>query len=591
MECVPQQQRLSLRWYLILFGFSAAVGLLVLWRYPVIYGGDPIIRLTNWEHLRLAYQLPLFQVLVHLATRITPDPFFLRLVLVLVSALGACGMARLAAAAFGAESGIYAGLLFASSHFLIFLGSAPYQEVLELTLLFWGLALIFGRSPRAVQAAGYLLLAAACLTRYEAWFAALAAALVRLIQCRPRPLAALRLALPFAIGPLAWIILNHGFSPGGTILFDPAFRPARLWRIPYLLGASLNHTTSVVAVLALVGFWIWWRDPERKRHAGVVETLLLAAVFFLLALPLTAHGMEPDYDRYVTNREVHFLLPCWFLMAAAGLRWLRGRMPAVLAVPAASAVLVFLVTFAYEGYATKRILDQSVNEGNLQLDFALAQMLSTRLDPTQTALIFARPLPPEQTQHFLELIRRRQGEAGVRAARQMMASINIWPFDYARIWVHAPRLREQLVRAQQADGWAPGSAALAIVFDDYTPENPAEQALLERVQGVATASERYLPLLPERAGATVYFLSRGSVHALPSPALPLHGWAPVRCRIPAPLRSSFYVGVPTPGSSFSVGGDPLAGGLSPARLPARGRNQRPADSGKRRVKFPHFFAG
>ena len=75
MECGPQQQRLSLRWYLILFGFSVAVGLLVLWRYPVIYGGDPIIRLTNWEHLRLAYQLPLFQVVVHLATRITPDPF------------------------------------------------------------------------------------------------------------------------------------------------------------------------------------------------------------------------------------------------------------------------------------------------------------------------------------------------------------------------------------------------------------------------------------------------------------------------------------------------------------------------------------
>ena len=115
-------------------------------------------------------------------------------------------------------------------------------------------------------------------------------------------------------------------------------------------------------------------------------------MFFLLALPLTAHGMEPDYDRYVTNREVHFLLPCGFLMAAAGLRWLRGRMPAVLAVTAAPAVLVFLVTFAYEGYATKRILDQSVNEGNLQLDFALAQMLSTRLGPDSNGADFRPPL-------------------------------------------------------------------------------------------------------------------------------------------------------------------------------------------------------
>ncbi len=490
---------------LALFGFSAAVGLVVLLRYPVVYGGDPIVRLTNWERLRLAYQLPMIQVVVHLATRVTPDPVFLRLALVVIAALGACGLARLTSSVFGSESGIYAGLFFASNHFLIFLGNAPYQEVLELTLLLWGLALIFGESNKAAQAAGYLLLAAACLTRYEAWFVALAAALVRLLllrsERRPGPLEALRRALPFGIGPLAWILLNRGFSPAGTILFDPSLRLARLWRIPYVIGASVNHTTSAIVLLALFGLAAWWRDLERRRNP-VVATLLLAVALFLLALPLTATGVLPDYDRYVTNREAHFLLPCFFLLAAAGLSWFRSRVAVGRVAPA---VLVFLVVFAYEGYATKKIIDQSVSEGNLQLDGRLARLLSARLGPGQSALIFAQPFPPEETRHFLEMIRRRQGEAGAQAAREMMARINQWPFDYARIWVHAPRLRERLLRAQEAGAMASASAA-AVVFDDYTPANPAEQALLDSVRKAAATIQRYAASPSGRTGATVYFL-------------------------------------------------------------------------------------
>lgn len=511
VERAAEHGQLPFRWYLALFSFSALVGWLVLVRYPVIYGGDPIVRLTNWEHLRLAYQLPLMQVVVHLTTHLSPHPFLLRLVLVVIAALGACGMARLTAAVFGAESGVYAGLLFASNHFLIYLGNAPYQEILELTLLLWGLSLIFGAPCKAAQAAGYLLLAAACWTRYEGWFVALSGALLRVIQQRPRTPRALLLAAPFALGPLAWVIANAGLSPAGTMVLDPEFHLARLWRIPYVLGASLHHTTSVVALLALLGLVAWWRDPERRHKPPLVETLLLSAAFFLLALPLSAHGVQPDPDRYVTNREIHFLLPCWFLLAAAGLRWLLSR---VAAAPAAGAALVFLVVFAYEGYATKRILDQSVNEGNLQLDLQLTWGIAARLGPDQSALIFARPFPPEETQHFLETVRRRQGEAGVQAAREMMARTNIWPMDYARIWVHAPqahapRLRERLLRIQQVTT-VPREAALAVVFDDYTPANPAEQALLEKMRLAAGATKRYPPRLPGHAGATLYFLSRAS---------------------------------------------------------------------------------
>ncbi len=509
VEPAPQHGGVSWRWYLALCGFSVVVGYLVFMHYPVVYGGDPIVRLTNWEHLRLAYQLPLFQAVVHAVTRLSPHPLLLRVVLAVISALGACGMARLAAVAFGEESGPYAGLLFGSSHFLIFLGNAPYQEMLELALLLWALALIFGATSKAAQTAGYLLLAAACWTRYEAWFAALAGALVQVIHQRPRPLRALLLALPFSIGPLAWIAANGGLSPAGTLVLDSGLRLARLWRIPYVLGASLYHTNAIVALLALFGFITWWRDPGWKRNLPALEILPLAAALFLLALPFSAHGVEPDPDRYVTNREVHFLLPCWFLLAAGGLRWFRIRLRGSPVLPAA---LVFLLVFAYEGYATKKILDQSVNEGNLQLDVQLTWGIATRLGPGQSALIFARPFAPEETQRFLEMVRRGQGEAGVQAAREMMSRMNIWPMDYARIWVYAPQahaawLRERLVRAQEA-ATLPREAALAVVFDDYTPASLAEQALLEQARLASSATKRYPPRSPGSAGATMYFLPK-----------------------------------------------------------------------------------
>ena len=97
-----------------------------------------------------------------------------------------------------------------------------------------------------------------------------------------------------------------------------------------------------------------------------------------------------------------------------------------------------------------------------------------------------------------------------RAAREMMARLRNWPFDYARIWVHAPGLRERLVPAQQAPALRPESK-LAIVFDDYQPGSAAEQALLESVRRQAAKQERHPSPLPGRSGATVYFWGGGSL--------------------------------------------------------------------------------
>lgn len=490
-----QERTIPFAWYAALFGFAVLIGILVLWRWPEIYGGDPTVRITNWQQLRLAYQLPGLQALVHLAARITPDPVFLRLLLIAVTAAGACGMARLAAGAFGPPAGISAGLLFASNHFLIYLGNSAYQEVLELTLLLWGLAFIFSGWGKWTKTAGHLLLAGACLTRYEAWLGAAAGALVCLVTARGLR-AWVSAVAPFSLGPLLWMVLSRGFSPAGTIIFDPSFHPARLWRIAYVSGATLHHTTSLVTLLAAAGVIAWWKNSE---HAAgrLPAVLLLAAVLFLATLPLTAMGVLPDYDRYVTNREVHFLLPGVFLFAGRGLQLLRR------AVPGHPVLVVFLVVFAYEGYAAKAILDQSVREGNLQLDVSLARLLSARLGPADTAVIFTRPYPEAELEHFFEALRRKQGPAGPRAAREMMARMNTWPLDYARIWVHAPRVRPRLLLPAQAETGA-RPPAVAVVFDDYAPRTPQEQTLLEKVRQAAARNER-VAAASGRPSATLYW--------------------------------------------------------------------------------------
>lgn len=489
----------AIRCYAPVLAVALGIGLSVLRFYPQIYGGDPILRIINWERLQLGYQMPMIQVVVHLATRISPDPVFLRVVLIAVTALGACGMAALARSAFDGAFGLYAGVLFASNHFIVYLGNSPFQEGLELALLLWGVALVFGESGTARRAAGYALVAAACLTRYEAWFLAAGGALAQVLERRPSAPRALAIAVRWGIAPLAWLAWNLGVSPAGSVLFDPALRPARLWRIPYVIGATLNHVTSAVTLLALLGLFLWYRDPVRRRQPAI-RALLAAGLLFLLTLPLTAMGVLPDYDRYVTNREAHYLLPILFLMASVGLGWVRERLS-----PAA-VVAVLIVILAYEAVAAKKTLDQSVNEGNLQTDVALARRVSELLGPGQRALVFARPFPPGELEHFFEMLRRRQGEAGVAAAQRRMAAMNTWPLDFARIWVHAPRVRSRLVPVQAAAQTEP-APTLAIVFDDYAPAADDERAILDRVRSVASRSERFPPASPARSGAVLYLLS------------------------------------------------------------------------------------
>src|SRR5437867_3394221 len=70
-----------------LLGF--AVRALVIWRYPAVFGGDPVLRMANPEYVFLSHQLPLPQFLVHLAHPLAPrgGPTLVRMIFAAVGAL------------------------------------------------------------------------------------------------------------------------------------------------------------------------------------------------------------------------------------------------------------------------------------------------------------------------------------------------------------------------------------------------------------------------------------------------------------------------------------------------------------------------
>jgi len=53
-----------------MLGLHVALGL----RYPIVYGGDTIIRLVNFRGILISYQLPLLQLLLHYAMRYPHSP-------------------------------------------------------------------------------------------------------------------------------------------------------------------------------------------------------------------------------------------------------------------------------------------------------------------------------------------------------------------------------------------------------------------------------------------------------------------------------------------------------------------------------------
>jgi hypothetical protein len=513
--------------------------------HPAIYGGDTLARIMNADRILLAYQLPLLQLLIYLANLVSGNPLLIRYLMSLVGALAGVAFYLFSATLLDRTTARLASLFFVFNPFLLVHSIVPYQEILMLLFLCLGLHCMLrsgqsgsstkGRVPpwtrgdfRGVQeieghtnlslpplskegerrrqpSIGWasLSLGLACLTRYEAWVIAATAGLYYVGTVRDRsPRYTIRLLMRtialFGWAPILWILLHRGVSPQGTYVLEGPASWARLWRIPYVAAMALVHAGPVVGLLAVFGLLTFWKSS--LRHKRGIQMVLGAAALLMLSLVFSAHGVAPDPQRYVTDREAHWFLLFPFWAAALGLMDFQHRLrlkgdsshsKTLIASQRRVTVSCFVLILAVVwGLAqTDRYIKRLLTDQNLNLDYAVAQHLEKGLPEGSKALIFARPLPSEATQDYFDKVSRQGGTAALEVARRQLAELNSGPLDYSRIAVNTHLRKDQLVDASKLRVDVPDAASflsqnhvrLAAIFSNYPTQAAETRHLLDYV--------------------------------------------------------------------------------------------------------------
>ena len=111
----------------------------------------------------------------------------------------------------------------------------------------------------------------------------------------------------------------------GEVLFGGAYYPPDglpWYYLPKLIGLQLTEPVLLLAVLGLI--LLVWR---RNRLAGGSDLLYLVGVWFLAPVAAAIFGHPYLYDNF---RQLHFILPPLFLLAALALNTVESRIRASL---------------------------------------------------------------------------------------------------------------------------------------------------------------------------------------------------------------------------------------------------------------------
>lgn len=458
----------------IVFLVGLGVRLWLIHVFPVIFGGDSIVRLANSDRIFLSYQLPLLQALIHGLSTLTNDPLAVRYFMALAGAAAGLAFYALACSLLGRTAGFQTALLFASSPFVIAFSIVPYQEILMLAGLF---AAFYFAFERKWIAAG-VCLGLACLTRYEAWLACPVLTVFFLIEKGFRPLEIAKAALLFGWTPLAWMAFHGGVTPAGTYAAEASFSFERFYRYVYLAWITAKNTPPPVLLLALAGVWVFWKqrlivDP---RYRMLSAFLLL----FLIAVLLSAHGERDQPERFVTAREAHVLLAGTVFLAGIGLRALpRFRWAFV----AGSCLVGFWMAYGFVANET--------SQPPFALSFEAARYLDEHVGKGESVVVLAQPVPKDLLARYLEQAEKAGGRAGRDKAVELLLDLDNSPPNYQRILVHSRLTNEQLRSvASLPPDLVPSPASppavipdWLVLWSDFHPTNQSEEELRERVAG------------------------------------------------------------------------------------------------------------
>ena len=470
---------------LVIFGAGLLLRLWLIWLSPAIYGGDTILRLVYHDRILLAYQLPLFQAFIFAVAWISPDPLWVRVMVSAMGALAGVFFYLLSRELMRPPAATAATVLFVCNPYLLHFSIVPYQEIAMLLFLLAGVYFYW----RGKLLPASVLLALACFTRYEAWIVAVVCAADFMLKPlsdksvggnepnrAARPLSndqktiavlwrAFQGALLFLWAPLVWISYWNGLSPSGTFVLAGGWSWARLYRLIAVSRAVASGLGWLLIPFFVLGLAISFRSESgrwtvvnaHRRRPAVF--LLLLALLFCAGILFSAHGVDPDPERWVTFREGHLPLVVALMFAGAGVEriisWSRVHYRV-----ASSLVLLLGL---YSLVRAQQWVQKSAKQPELELDLQAARFIEPFLRRGDVAAVLARPIPEAEIEKYLTQAKKTGGEAGLKRAHEILNSLNAGPEDYQRLLAYTGARRDQLIQ-----GTAVGESKpkLILVFSD-----------------------------------------------------------------------------------------------------------------------------
>jgi type IV secretory pathway TrbD component len=433
--------------FVVAFGFAVRLWLIL--AFPIVFGGDSMMRLANRNHILLSYQLPLLQLCIYLVSQLSPNIIGIRLFMAALGALATLGFYLLAEDFAGERAAFWAALLFTTNPLVLPVSIVPYQEILMLT----GLLFAFHFFVKEKWTAAGLCLGLACLTRFEAWAACPAMALMYARSQRYAFRSMLKACILFGWAPVAWLCFRAGLSPSGSFVIDRAITFWRVQRLAYLGWITLSETAIPALFLAVAGA-IFLIRSRRWREPGVQAGAIFLGCFFV-AILFSAHGVSPDPERYVTSREAHIPIVAVTLLAALGLMRQSGAVAAAL-----GGLGVLLGT-----YGAFQFVAHETSRPEVRLGYELARYLDRNVSGADRALILAQPIDAEAMNMYFNKLRQAGGEPAVRAGKKALANVETSPLDYQRTLIHSVLGKSRLNSSPE-----PGySYHWVAVWSDFAP--------------------------------------------------------------------------------------------------------------------------
>lgn len=461
----------------IVFCVGLGVRVWLIHSFPVIFGGDSIVRLANRDRILLSYQLPLLQAAVHYVSALSSDPLAVRYFMALAGAAAGLTFYAMARSLLGRTAAFQASLLFATSPFVIAFSIVPYQEILMLAGLFAAFAFSF-ESKWGVAGLG---LGLACLTRYEAWLACPVLAAAYWIEKGFRPATIAKAALLFGWAPMGWILFHGGVTPAGTFAAETSFSLERFFRYVYLGWITVKNTPIPVLLLALFGGWVFWKrgllGEQRYRMLASFLGLFLAGVL------LSAHGERDQPERFVTAREAHVLLAATVLMAGIGVRAVRRF----------RWTLVLVSSLAGLWMAHGFVANET-SQAPFALSYQAARYLDEHVGRGEQVIVLAQGVPEDLLARYLNKAEQAGGSDARDKALEVLLDLDTSPPNYQRILVHSRLGKGQLrsvaslpaalvTRNGSVARTTTGTPGWVVLWSDFSATNEVEETLREKVAG------------------------------------------------------------------------------------------------------------